>query len=59
MAIDSNDNVYVTDFTALSNQIQKFSNNETFLQSWGSLGFGAGLFANPTSIATDSDNTHV
>src|SRR5919112_762651 len=60
ISIDSEGNVYVTDFTATSNQIQKFSNNGSFLDSWGSLGFGPNYFANPTSIAIDSeDNVYV
>src|SRR5687767_9169273 len=47
IATDSAGNVYVTDYTALSNQVQKFSSNGTFLLSWGFLGTGGGGFANP------------
>jgi tripartite motif-containing protein 71 len=33
IAIDSNNNIYVTDTTSVSNQIQKFTNNGTFITS--------------------------
>src|SRR5919198_5062649 len=56
IATDSRGNVYVTDFTALANQLQKFSSNGTFLQSWGYLGTGDGGFANPASVAIENSN---
>ena len=56
IAIDSSDNIYITSFTSLSNQIQKFTSNGTFITSWGSLGFGPGRFTNPSGITTDSSN---
>jgi DNA-binding beta-propeller fold protein YncE len=39
IAIDSDNNVYVTDTTSVSNQIQKLATNGTFITSWGVLGF--------------------
>ena len=56
IAIDSSDNIYITSFTSLSNQIQKFTSNGTFITWWGSLGFGSGRFTNPSGITTDSLN---
>src|SRR5215218_6435979 len=50
ITVDSDNNVYVTDFTSLSNKLQKFTNNGTFLTSWGTLGFGVGLFTSPSGI---------
>src|SRR5919106_6146568 len=50
IAIDSNDNLYVTDTTSVSNQIQKFATNGTFITSWGILGFGDGRFTSATGI---------
>src|SRR3954452_8702350 len=54
IVIDSSGNVYVTDFTGVANQIQKFTTNGTFITSWGHLGFGNGQFTNPAGIAIDS-----
>src|ERR687894_54071 len=34
IATDSAGNVYVTDFTGLANQVQKFSSDGSFLLSW-------------------------
>ena len=34
IAIDSSDNIYITSFTSLSNQIQKFTSNGSFITSW-------------------------
>lgn len=60
IAIDSDDNVYVTDTTSVSNQIQKFAPNGTFITSWGTVGSGDGQFARATGVATDSsDNIYV
>jgi hypothetical protein len=36
IAIDSNGDVHVTDISRVSNQVQKFTNNGTFITSWGS-----------------------
>jgi DNA-binding beta-propeller fold protein YncE len=54
IAIDFDNNVYVTDTTSLANQIQKFSTNGTFITSWGVLGFGDGLFTSARGIDMDS-----
>src|SRR5919205_244170 len=56
-AIDLSGNVYVTDFTAIANQVQKFSANGTFITSWGNLGTGGGAFTNALSITSDSKGT--
>lgn len=52
IAIDSNNNVYVTDTTSVSNQIQKFATNGTFIASWGAFGFGKVLFTRATAIVS-------
>jgi DNA-binding beta-propeller fold protein YncE len=58
IAIDSTGSVYVVDFTALANQVQKFTSDGTFLLAWGFLGTGGGGFANPIALAIqDSNNT--
>jgi len=54
IAIDSSGNVYVSDISGLSNQIQKFTSNGTFITSWGSTGLGDGQFINPSGIVVDS-----
>ncbi|MDQ3869229.1 MAG: hypothetical protein M3250_06700, partial [Thermoproteota archaeon] len=56
IAIDSEGNVYVTDFTSVANKVQKFTKNGTFITSWGTLGFGNGRFSNPTGIDVDPSN---
>jgi hypothetical protein len=56
IAIDSNDDVYVTDTTSVSNQIQKFTNNGTFITSWDVLGIRDGPFTNARGIGIDSSN---
>ena len=60
ITVDRDDNVYVTDFTSVSNKVQKFTNNGTFLTSWGTLGFGPGLFTSPSGIGiSSSGNVYV
>src|ERR687898_1899302 len=60
IAIDSDNDLYVTDTTSVSNQIQKFATNGTFITSWGVLGFGDGRFTSATAIDTDSsDNVYI
>ncbi len=54
ISVDSDNNVYVTDWTSLSNKVQKFTNNGNFITSWGMLGFGQGLFTSPGGIGFDS-----
>ena len=39
LAVESQGNVYVTDFTGLANQVQKFTGDGVFLTAWGFLGF--------------------
>ena len=44
----------------MSNQLQKFTPNGTFITSWGTLGFGDGSFTGATAISMDSsDNVYV
>jgi DNA-binding beta-propeller fold protein YncE len=60
VAVDSKDNVFVTDITARSNSVQKFNQNGTFISSWGPTGYGQGSFARASDIATDAqDNVYV
>lgn len=60
IAVDKDDNVYVTDFTSVSNKVQKFTTNGTFLTSWGTLGFGTALFTSPSGIGiSSSGNVYV
>jgi hypothetical protein len=49
-------NVYVTDTTSVSNQIQKFTTNGMFITSWGDVGSGDGLFTHATAIGTDASD---
>lgn len=46
VAVDSEDNVYVTDVN--NNRIQKFSSDGAFVTSWGSEGEGEGLYVADT-----------
>ena len=58
IAIDSKDDIYVTDYGAEA--VQKFSNDGTFILKWGSKGSGNGQFNIPVGIAVDSsDNVYV
>ena len=60
IATDSQDNVYVVDANNPNQAVQKFTNNGTFITSWGSQGFGDGQFINPIGISIDSkDNVFV
>src|SRR5687767_9692113 len=43
LAVDSAGDLYVTDFSSVSNKIQKFNGNGTFVTAWGNLGFGPGM----------------
>jgi DNA-binding beta-propeller fold protein YncE len=52
VAVDSEDNVYVTDVN--NNRIQKFTANGTFITSWGTEGEGEGQFSGPEGIDIDS-----
>ena len=53
IAIDSSDNVYVTEFRG--NRVQKFTADGVLVTQWGSEGSGEGQFQNPTGIAIDGD----
>jgi sugar lactone lactonase YvrE len=56
VALDSQDNVYVTD----NNHVQKFDSNGKFLTMWGAPGTGDGQFTLALAIAIDpQDNVYV
>src|SRR6478609_781928 len=60
--VDSSDNVYITNSNtgSGSNPVQKFTNNGTFITTWGYEGSGNGQFISPSGIAVDSsDNVYV
>lgn len=59
IAIDSLGNIYVIDISSVSNKIQKFSGDRTFVISWGNLGFGPGKFTSPVGIDVDTSNNNV
>jgi DNA-binding beta-propeller fold protein YncE len=54
VALDSSNNVYVTDF--INNRVDKFTGIGTYLTQWGSYGGGNGQFSNPYGIAVDNSN---
>ncbi len=53
IAIDSEDNIYVTDTG--NNCIQKFTSEGKFITKWGSEGAGDGEFNNPEDVAIDRE----
>ena len=53
IAIDSSDNVYVTEFRG--NRVQKFTSDGVPVAQWGSKGSEGGQFQNPTGIAIDGE----
>jgi sugar lactone lactonase YvrE/4-hydroxy-3-methylbut-2-enyl diphosphate reductase IspH len=57
LAVDSADNIYVTDYG--NRRIQKFDNNGNFLQTWGVKGSGNGQFQVPSGIAIGNDFVYV
>jgi streptogramin lyase len=58
VAVDSNDNIYVTD--VYNYRVQKFDSSGGFLLEWGSNGTGEGQFDAPWGVAVDSnDNVYV
>src|SRR6476661_4980448 len=62
IAVDSSNNVYSTNSNtgSGSNPVQKFTNNGTFITTWGYEGSGNGQFISPSGIAVDSsDNVYV
>lgn len=54
IAIDSEDNVYVTD--GGNYRIQKFTNTGGYITSWGSGGSDPGQFVQPGELAVDHEN---
>ena len=56
IASDSENNIYVADFTGRSNMIQKFTENGSFILGFGVLGNGPQFFSNPSGLAADSEN---
>ncbi|MDA1347552.1 MAG: hypothetical protein O3A47_01585 [Chloroflexi bacterium] len=58
IALDSSDNVYVTEFQG--NRVQKFTADGKLLLGWGTSGSENSQFRNPTGIALDlNDNVYV
>jgi len=55
IAVDSSDNVYVTDTG--NNRIQMFASDGAFIRSWGSLGSADGQFNSPCGIEVDSSDS--
>ena len=50
----------MTDFSSLTDRIQKFANDGTFLAKWGSSGTGSSKFDRARGVALDSnDNVYV
>ena len=54
IAIDSDDNIYVTDGN--NDRIQKFDSDGNFVAKFGTTGSGDGQFNHPRGIAIDSDD---
>ncbi len=55
VAVDSDDNVYVSDTSGYSTRmIQQFSPNGTFVNGFGTFGNGPQYFAGPSGMAIDS-----
>ena len=58
IAIDSSDNVYVTD--ARNNRVEEFTSSGVYVTQWGSMGSGNGQFNFVSGVAIDSsDNVYV
>ena len=58
VALDSQNNIYVTDVT--SSFVQKFDSDGKFLKKWGGSGISNGQFTSPHGIDIDgSDNVYV
>ena len=53
LAVDSEDNIYVTDLG--NSRVQKFDEQGTYVRSWGSQGSGPGEFSHPSGIAVIDD----
>lgn len=54
IAIDSNKNLYVTDFT--NNKVYKFNNNGNYIKEWGGTGNSDGQFAYAFGICVDKND---
>lgn len=54
VAIDAEDNVYVTDRSAITVRVQKFTRMGEFIRQWGRFGEGPGEFSEATGIDVDS-----
>lgn len=54
VAVDSADNIYVTDIT--QSRVQKFDSEGNFLMTWGTAGMGNGEFNAPEWITIDSND---
>ena len=57
LAVDELGNVYVTDLGNM--RVQKFNNDGTFLNAWGSSGTGPGQFNSPAGIAVFNGTVYV
>ena len=57
VATDELGNVYVTDLGNM--RVQKFNNDGTFLNAWGSSGTGPGQFSSPSGIAVFNGSAYV
>ena len=55
IAVDSNDNNYVTDVR--HHPVKKFDQSRNFIKQWGNHGIGDGEFDQPDGIATFSGNS--
>jgi len=53
IAVDSQDRIYVTDTG--NHRVQKFTNEGTYLDSWGSFGGGQGQLSTPFGVAVDGN----
>ena len=57
LASDDSGNIYVTDLGNM--RVQKFDNDGTFLNAWGSSGSGSGQFKSPIGIEVFEDSVFV
>jgi len=57
VAVDSDDNVYVSDGGGNNRRIQKFDSSGAFLIKWGVGGTGEGQFSGPRKVAVDTDDS--
>jgi hypothetical protein len=57
IAIDSSDNVYITEWS--NHRVQVFNSSGDFLRKWGGYGSGPGQFDKPRTVRIDSQNGNV